>query len=196
MPHSVSGGGKAAGPSYKIQEKKLTKALVVEDVQIIEKTIEVPIYRLVDIPKEQVKYVTKEEEQVRYTTKEKETVKYKACEENTVKYVVREEQTTKYIPVEVGVKVERPIVVLKEYEQPVIKEKIYEVVSYGDAKAIKELKDMVPGLIADVKSLKKELDGLKKYKLVEELVKVPIIEWVSTPVERIVWKDVTRERPK
>ena len=35
---------------------------------------------------------------------------------------------------------------------------------------------------------------VKIYKLVEELIKVPKIQYIPTEVERIVWKDVYRER--
>jgi len=32
------------------------------------------------------------------------------------------------------------------------------------------------------------------YKLVEEIIKVPKIQYIPTEVERVVWKDVVREK--
>jgi len=190
MPHAIGGGGRQSGPTYKTESGKLTKALVVEDVQIITKNIEVPIYKLVDVPREQVKYETKIEEQTRYTTKEESTTKYIPKEEITTKYNVVEEATTKYVPKEVSV--ERPVPVPKEYERPVIKETIVELVSYSDTVAIKSFIELMPQLLEETRKLKKELDELRRYKLVEQVIKVPKIEWVTTPVERIIWKDVER----
>lgn len=193
MGHAVSGGAKPAGPSYKTTDKKLLKALVVEDVKIIEKTIEVPVYKLVDVPREQVKYVTTTEAQVKYEEVKKPTVVYAVKEETTTKFNVKEEDTIKYIPKEVTV--ERPVAVPREYERPVIKEKIVELVTYGDAAAIKSVMEVLPEVMKELKSLKQELEGIRKYKLVEQVVEAPRIQWVNTPVERIVWKDVVRRRP-
>jgi len=188
------GGGTQSSPSYKTKEKKLTKALVVEDVQIVEKKMVVNVPVLVEKKKEQIKYETKTEQQVKYKTEEKPTTRYIPREEDTVKYRVVEQDTIRYMPKEV--EVERPVAVPKEYERPVVKEKIVEIVSYTDLAAIKSFKDMMPELLQEIKDIRKELDGIKKYKLVEELVKVPKIQYMPTPVERIVWKDVERSRPK
>ena len=193
MPHAISGGGRDEGAGYKVKEEKI-KALVVSDVQIIEKKIEVPVYKLVDVPKEQVKYVTKEEPQVKYITKELDTTRYKVEEKDTVKFRVREEETVKYIPKEI--QVERPVAVPVEYERPVVKEKIIEVVNYGDVVALKQFVDVVVDLQKELEGLKESINKIKGYKLVEEVIKAPKIEWVPTQVERIVWKDVERERPK
>ena len=35
---------------------------------------------------------------------------------------------------------------------------------------------------------------VKTYKLVEEIIRVPRIQYIPTEVERVVWKDVSRER--
>lgn len=191
MPHAIGGGGKAEA-SYKIKEKPM-KALVVEDVQVIEKIVEVPIYKLVEVPQEQVKYKTKVEEQVKYKTIDKPTIKYNAKEEEVIKYNVKEEETIKYTVKEL--EVEKPIAVPKEYEKPIIIEKTVELMKYQDMEAVQQLAGMVPQLITQIKEIKAELDKLSSYKLIEKEIEVPKIIWLPTNVERIVWKDVERKRP-
>ena len=192
MGYGVSGAGKAETPTYKTGSEKLTKALVVEEVRIIEvpRIVEIPVIK--NIETEQIKYITKEEPQIRYKTLEKETVNFIATEQPTIKYIPREEETIKYIPKEV--QVERPVPIPVEYEKPVIKEKIIEVVRHGDVAAMTELRDIVISLTKELKELQVEMSKIKRYKLVEQIVEVPKVQWINTPVERIVWKDVERVR--
>ena len=192
MPHQISGGGRAEGPSYKMHDNKLTRAIVVEDVRIIEKRVEVPVYSLKEIPREQIKYETKTETQTRYVTKEVETVRYEVKEKDTTKFRVKEEETIKYIPKEI--EVERPVIVPKEYEKPVVREKVVDVVSVSDLATIKTFVDYVPKLVKAVDELQKRLEKVVNYKLVEKVIEAPVIQWINTPVERIVWKDVVREK--
>lgn len=193
MAHAVSGGGKPQTPSYKTKGEKLTKALVIEDVKIIEVPREVTVPKFVERKVEQVKYVDVEKSQIKYSTMDKDTIKYNVIEKDTVRYAPKVEETIKYVAKEV--EVERPVAVPKEYERPVVKEKIVELVSYQDVAAIKSLMDVIPMVMKEIKALKVELEGLRKYKLVEKVVEVPRLQWVNTPVERIIWKDVERVRP-
>jgi len=193
MGYSVGGGGRPDTPSYKAKGEKLTKAIVIEEVKIIEvpKTYTIPIIKNVET--EQVKYVTKEEEQVKYKTNEVETVKFNVKEQTTTRYEPKVEETIKFVPVEV--KVEKPVVVEKDYEKPKILEKEYIVATVKDMANVRDLMALIPKLILDIASVKKELEGLRNVKLVEKIVEVPKIQWIPTPTERIVWKDVERERP-
>ena len=191
MSHAISGASKPETPTYKTGGEKLTRALVVEEVRIIEvpKVYNVPVIRNVET--EQIKYITKEETQVRYKEEEKSTINYVVKEEPTVKYIPREEETIRYIPIDV--KVERPVLIDKPYERPVVREKEYTIATIKDIDNLRELLETIPKLATEIASLKVELDKLKGYKLVEQVVKVPKIEWINTPVERVIWKDVERE---
>lgn len=194
MGHAISGGGgRPETPTYKVGEEKLTRALVIEEVKIIEvpKVYEIPVLKNVETP--QTKYITKEELQIKYKIIEKETVSYVPREVDTVKFNVREEETIKYIPKEI--QVERPVPVPVEYEIPIVREKIIEVVRHSDVAAMLELRDAVVVVAHALRELKKELDGMKNYKLVEKVIEVPKLQYVNVPVERIIWKDVERERP-
>jgi hypothetical protein len=195
MAFSASGGGGTIStPSYKTKGEKLAKAIVIEDIKIVEKEIPVEIPKIVERVQEQIKYVTKEETQIKYIPKEEITIKFVPKEESTVKYNVKEEETVKFVPKEI--QIERPVLVPKEYERPIVKEKIVDLVTYSDVNSIKELIEIVPQLKKDIKDILVQLGELRKYKLVEQEIKVPKITWVSTPVERVVWKDIERERPK
>ena len=193
MPHQISGSAKAQVPTYKIKGEKLTKALVVEEIKIIEvpKTYIVPVIKTK--VEEQVKYKTKVEDQVKYKTVEKPTVKYGVVEESTTKFKVREEETIKFVAKEVSV--ERPIPVDKPYERPRIVEKEYVIASIKDMENVRSLMDLVPKLIVELGELRKKMNELRDVKLVEKVIEVPRLQWITTPVERIVWKDVERNRP-
>ena len=52
---------------------------------------------------------------------------------------------------------------------------------------IKEINLLLPEVM-------KQLEGLKKYKLIEQVVKVPELAWETVKAERIEWVDVKRER--
>lgn len=194
MAHAVGGGGGTQPtPTYKVKGEKLDRALVVEEVRVVEveKRIEVPNVVYKDV--EQVRYKTREEEQTKLITKEAETIKFVPKEVETVHYNAREEETVKYIPKEV--KVEKPILVDTPYERPVINNKEYTLVTYKELPAIRELLESIPKLLGLVSELSAKLAEVKNFKLVEEVKKVPKIEYIPTPVERIVWVDVERERP-
>jgi len=190
MGMATGGGAKPDTPSYKVKGEKLERSLVIEEVKIIEvpRRIEVPVY--VEKKVEQIRWVTKDEPQIKYITKEVDTTRYTVKEETTTKFKVKEEETIRFIPKEV--QVERPIAVPVEYERPVIKEKIIEVVSVSDVEAIRSLVVLVPQLLKDIEIMRKKLDECIRFKLVEKVIEVPKLEWISTPVERIIWKDVER----
>ena len=175
-----------------ITQSKRIDSLVVNDVKVLKRTIvvDVPKYKEVD----QIKYNTKEQQQTEFITTQKETLKFIPREVPTIKFIPKEEQTIKYKLVEQEYEVERPVLKDKMYERPVIRDKVYEVISYKDTDAIALLVELVPTLMKELKELKVEMDKLKEYKLVEEVVKVPKINYIPREEERIVWKDVPRER--
>ena len=191
MATNIGGGGMGSQPLISGKDEVI-RALVITDVKVIEKIKEVIIPQIKYMETEQVKYVTKDEPQFKYITKELDTVKYKVKEEDTTRFVVKEEETIKYVPREVSV--EKPVIVDKPYERPVIKEKEYVIATVKDIENLRELMDLVPKLITQVQNLKIDLNALRNYKLIEEVVKVPKVEWINTPVERIVWKDVERTK--
>lgn len=194
MPHGISGSAKQTLPTFKLKGEKLTKALVIEEVRVIEVPYEVRVPTLKTIEKEQTKYLTKIEDQTKYNTIKKDTVEYVRKEQETIKYVPTTKETIKYNVKEV--EVEKPISVDKPYERPRIIEKEYTIATIKDMENVRTLMESVPKLMIMIEGIEKKLEGLRKYKLVEEIVKVPKIEYISTTVERIVWKDVERERPK
>lgn len=177
-----------------ITKGKQIKALLVEDVKVLTRTVVVDVPRYKDV--EQIKFITTEEGQIKYITKEEESIKHVTKEEETVKYIPREEDTIKYKLVEKEYEVERPVPVDKRYERPVLVDKEYTITTFKDVEAIRELVKMVPTLMAEIQRLKVELAGVRDYKLVEEIVRVPQIKYIPTEVERVVWKDVERERCK
>jgi hypothetical protein len=188
------GGGTIQTPSYKTKGEKLTKSIVIDEVKIIEET------RIYEVPKvefkieQQTKYDTVNENQIKYVTKEEPTVKYIPKEEETIRYIPKEEKTVRYIVEDQ--KVERPVPVDKLYEKPVLKEVEYNLVTFKDLEAIQKALELMPKLIENLNSVIGKLYQVKDYKLVEEEIKVPKITYIPTEVERIVWKDVPRERPK
>lgn len=188
MPHGV-GGGTGDNGLTEVGTKKI-HALVVQDVVIHKRAYEVKVPRFVD--EEQIRYKTKEEETIKYVPKEKQTTFFNIKEENTIKYNVREEFTTKYKVREI--ECERPVAVDKPYERPVITEKEYQIATYGDIKALRGLIELVPELVQTIDKLKRKIAGMKDIKLVEEVKKVPAISYTPVEVERIVWKDIPRER--
>ena len=178
MGQGVAGG--SGGEGMEIVEKGKISALVVDDVKVIKKEVRVEVPKYVD--KEQIKYVNKEEKQVKYNTMEETTTKFNVEEKSTVKYVPKEEDTVRYIPKDV------------EVEKAIIKEKVLTITTFKDVDAIKAMAALVPGLVKAVDELTEKLKTVKDYKLVEQIVKADKIQFVPTEVERIVWKDVSRER--
>lgn len=189
------GGSSGSSASFKPRNEKLNHKLVIEDIEIVERK------KIVDVP--ELRYVPKNVEYERPVIKDVETIRYRLKEEKTTKYVVEEKRTVKYIPKEV--ECEKPVVVLKtyerpileevKYEKPVLHEHVYEVANVKDIDMVKELIGMVRELRSELSTLKTELDKLRNYKLIEEVVKVPKIQWHTERVERIEWVNVKRERP-
>ena len=152
---------------------KKMSALVVEDVKVVTRTVnvDVPVYKdkIIEVPK--VKYV----DEIITVTKPKiveETVKTQNVE-------VIEKTVEVEVPVFTDVAVDRPVFRDVEVLRVSIKEK---------EKIIE-----VPRVIQKTKIIEEELI-VKVPKLVEEIIRVPRIQYVPTEVERIVWKDVPRER--
>jgi cytochrome c biogenesis protein ResB len=189
MAQSVSSGNTNSGED---RVEKLQGALVVNDVIIKQRV------KVVEVP--ELKYVVKEVEYEKPVAKEVETIIYVPREEGTVKFTVEEKEIIKYNVKDVEVErpiitereYERPTIKDKEYERPVIVEKVYEVITPTDIESIKELKNLMVDMREEIAKLKAELAGLKSYKLVEDVVKVPKLKWETVNVERIVWKDVER----
>ena len=173
-------GGAVIDTSVKYKNEKLEKSLVVEDIKIIERIVEVPVPVLKYIEQDQIKLKDVEREQIKFVTKEEINIKYVPKELETLKYNVKEEITTRYIPQDKSC--ERPILFEKVYEKPVIKETEIEVFKVTDIEAVRQLASTVPELIKEVKALSDELEtlrismnNLRSYKLIEEEIKVPNI---------------------
>lgn len=119
------------------------------------------------------------------------------------KYVEREIVVTNVNVKEETVTTQHVEVVNKivEVSKPVFKEVVIQRPVYID----KEVADVkikrvdlpvnVPRIVEKVEVREREFE-VKVPKLVEEIVKVPKIVYVPTEVERIIWKDVPRERCK
>lgn len=187
------GGGTNQTPSYKTNGEKLTRALVIEEVKIVEitKTVEVPVIKYVE--KEQTVYKDVPKEQTKYVTKEESTTKYVPVEESTIKYSPKTEETIKYVVKEVVV--EKPVILEREYEKPVLKEVVYETILKSDIELIKQALIVIPKLSEAIKALEAKLISCISYTLVEQEIKVPKVVFIPTEVERVVWKNVERERP-
>lgn len=188
------GGGTIQTPTYKTKGEKLTKSIVIDEIKIVEETRIYPVPKVEFVPEKQIKYETTEEKQTKYVTHEEPTIKYTPKEESTIKYVPQEEKTIKYVPEEV--KCEKPVCSDVPYERPVITNKEYTLVTFKDLEAIRQAMELMPQVIKNMNELVDKLTTIKNYKLVEQEIKVPKITWVPREEERIVWKDVERERPK
>lgn len=158
--HTVGGNGK----------------LVVNSVEIVKQREVIKVPEVVIEEQHTVKYIPREEKTVKYVAEEVPTVKYNATERDTIKYNTITETTTKYVPEEV--KCEKPILVEKPYEKPVLVEKEYTLVTYKDLEAIREAMDLLPKLIEQVKTL-------KDIRIVEEVVKVPKLQYVATTIKQV-----------
>ena len=194
MGHGTGGGGRTES-GLKIIEEKLPQALIIKDVKIVETTKEVIVPKIKYVYEEQTKYNTKEEDQIKFNTKIKETVKYDVKEETTVKYNKVEEPTVKYIPKAVEVPYEKPVPVDTPYERPVIHNKDYTVATVTDMENVRALMKLIPEMSKAIDTLRKKVESLVDYKLVEKVIEAPRIEWIPTPGESIVWKNVEREKP-
>mgnify|MGYP001560328522 CR=1 FL=1 len=185
-----------------VRVESLDKTLVVKNVTVVEVTKRVEVPLLVDVPREQIRYVTHEEDTTKYNTLIKETLRYVVKEQDTTKFAVREVETLKYIPREVEVSV--PKFVEKEVEIPIKKEVPIEVAKIVDLAKIQEIVKIFPelkvsltdavtaisALIEDVNTLKGVISEIKDYKFMEKIIEVPRIEYQTVVVERPVYKDV------
>jgi len=175
MAQSASGGGKTPSESGEVQQLGSSK-LVVEQVEIIRRRVPIDIPELVIRTEETTRYVPKTEPTIKYVTTEEPTIKYVVDERETTKYNTVEEKTVKYIPQEVTC--EKPVLVNKPYERPVVVDKEYTIVTYADIEAIRELMDLAPKLLAQLKAI-------KEYQIVKEVIKVPELHYVPTTIKKI-----------
>ena len=150
-----------------VRVESLDKTLVVKNVTVIEVTKRVEVPLLVDVPREQIRYVTHEEDTTKYNTVIKETIRYAATEKDTTKYLVKEVETLRYIPKEVEVQI--PKFVDKEIEVPVKKEVPVEVAKIVDLAKIQEVIKTFPELkialndsVAAINALIEDIATFKK----------------------------------
>ena len=191
----MGGGVKVgAGEDLGFSETQEIKALVVTDVKVIKRTMNVDVPKY--IPKEQTKYNTIVEDTTKFNKVEENTTKFNKVEEDTTKYIKKEEDTIKYKLKLKDYEVERPVPDDKKYERPVVIPKEYKIATYGDVEALQKLFELVPKMMSKLQDLELKLAGIIDYKLVEEDLKVPRIKWIPREEQRIVWKDVIRERCK
>ncbi len=185
-------GGVGEEGLEEITKKEPLKAIVVEDVRLLKRTfiVDVPKYRTVD----QIRYNIIEENTTKYNRIEKDTTEYIRKVVETKEFIRKEEDTIKYKLVEKEYEVERPVPVDKRYERPVIVDKEYIIATYKDVDALKDLLSLIPRVMNEMEMMKAELAKMKDYKLVEEVLRVPKVKWIPTKTERIVWKDVNKER--
>jgi hypothetical protein len=150
--------------------------LVVTHVEVKKQRVEVKVPVLVEESVPTTKYIVRTEETVCYKPRTEETVRYEETVRPTTRYEEHVEETVRYEPR--VVECEKPVVVDKLYERPIIQEKTYQLVSFTDLEAIKEAMALLPKLLAEVREL-------RKVKIVEEVIKVPKIEYVPTSVYKI-----------
>ncbi len=193
MAQGISGGTGILGTTEKVE--KITPHIVVDSVKVREREL------IVDVPLvvfEEVKY-----EKPVIVEKKLPTVKYVVTNMPTTKYEVIDRQTIRFVPKEV--EYEKPIIREMQYEKPVVKEVIYEkpkvvekeveVVRIKDIELIKELTGEVIAMQEQMKALKLQLAELRNYRLIEQEVVVPKLQWKVVKAERIEWVNVKRERP-
>lgn len=192
MGQTVSGGN--SGEELKTRTEKLSNKLVIEDVVIVErkKEIEVPEVRYYSVEYEKPIIREKEYTVTKYNTVELPTTKYNTVEEKTVKYIPEEVVCEK--PIIKEVEYDKPVYKDVQYERPVINKKEYEILEVKNIDEIKEYTKQVKELAKALGELEAHMGTLKKYTLVEEIIRVPKVEYFPQKVERIVWVDVKRER--
>lgn len=193
MGHEVSGGSseeQVVGTVKKAGSHIVLENVVVKNRQII---VDIPVVKQRVIEEDSTKYNKVDEDTTKYNTINKSTIKYNVEEKETVKYNVKVEDTTKYNVLEVTC--EKPVLQPKVYEIPKLVEKKVVVTSAGDVETLQEMLTLARALKKELPNLMELLKDLKEYKLIEQVIKVPKIEYFVTPVERIEWVDVKRERP-
>lgn len=192
---AMSSGGGNTGGNGALKSEKLKQGIMLDTVTVRETNYEVKIPKVV--------YENKTYEIPIVKEKSVETVKYRTVEKETVKYVPKEEETTRYKTVEVPCEkpviveqtYEKPKIVEREYEKPTIRVKEYEVVNIKDLGIVQDYVKASKELAQNLVELKKRMDEIREYKLVEQVVKVPKIEYHTVKVERIEWVPVRREMP-
>lgn len=193
MGQTVSGGNsKKIGHS---ESETLDQGIVLTSVVIKKREVTVDVPRVVVTDKEYERPVVKDRIYERPVVKEVPV--------ETIRYIPKEVETIHYTPKEVVY--EKPVIVDKEYERPVIKEQIYEkpvienkkveVVTVADLNSLKEYVTLLKELKVLLPELQSKLKEVKEYKLIEKVITVPKLEYITTQVERIEWVDVKREHP-
>jgi hypothetical protein len=177
MGQSMGSGGKTTTvPRGKIQQLGGNGRLVVDQVEIVRQREVIKVPELVIEEKPTIKYIPEEQPTVKYNATEIDTVKYNVTEKETIKYEAQSQETIKYVPREV--ECEKPVLIDKPYERPVVVDKEYTIVTFKDMEAIRELMDLAPKLLSQLKAL-------KDTKIVEEIIKVPKIQYVPTTIKRV-----------
>jgi len=174
MAQSV-GSGKSETPKGEVTNLGTSK-LVVQNVEVVKirEVIRVPEFVTEEI--KVTKYVPIEEPTTKYITKTEDTTKYNTVEKDTTKFNVRTEDTVKYSIIEK--ECEKPVPVDTPYERPIIVEKEYALVKYTDITLIRELMETLPKLLEVAKKF-------KDIKVVEEIIKVPRINYIPTDVYKM-----------
>ena len=175
MGQSISGGSDSDDKKGTVTELGSSK-LVVTHVEVIRQREVIKVPEIVVEKRPTIEYTVRTEDTIRYEPRTEETVWYEETIVPTTRFVVKEEETTKYVPVEV--RCEKPVVTDKIYERPVVVEKEYQLVTFKDLEAIKEALELVPKLLEEIKEL-------RKYRIVEEVIKVPKINFIPTDVYKI-----------
>lgn len=193
MGQGIGSGGGVKNVGY-TESEKLEKGIVLTDVVIKKREI------IVDVPRVVYTEVVYEKPVVKIMNEE--TTKYNVKEENTIRYVPVIKETTQFVPR--VVECEKPIIITKEYEKPIIREQIYEkpiieqkkieVVTIDNLDVLKAYITLVKELNIELPKLKQRLSEIKDYKLVEKVISVPKLEYITTQVERIEWVPVKREK--
>jgi hypothetical protein len=193
MGLSASGGGSPKIGHSEVE--KLEKGIVLTDVIVKKREI------TIDVPKINIQEVTYEKPVI--VSKEYEKPIIKEIIKETIKYQVKDVETIRFVPKDV--ECERPVIKDKEYERPVIKEQVYEkpiveykkieVVSIEDVHLIKEYVTALKELRLLLPQLQEKLKEIKDYKLVEKVITVPKVEYVTVQAERIEWIPVKKEMP-
>jgi hypothetical protein len=176
MGQSVTGGAGGSPQGEGVVESLGKAKLVVEHVEVVRTRVPIEIPHVTVREETTTKYTVRTEDTIKYTPVEQPTTRYVPQNEETVRYTVREAETVRFIPRDV--ECERPIVTDKLYERPVIQEKVYQLISFTDLEAIKEAMALLPKLLEEIKEL-------RKIRIVEEVIKVPKINYVPTDVYRI-----------
>lgn len=166
-------GSSVEDEGVKVVQKKLGGKIVLEDVEIRTKVVEIQVPHFVDKIVELPIYQNKEivVTDVKVVQREVETQTFK-LKENLVEV---DKPFYKEVIVEV------PRFVNKDVPNPIFK----------DVEVVREVLKVVEKIRVEEKVVE-----VITYKLVEEIIKVPKIQYVPTDVERVVWKDVVRERCK